>query len=187
MCAVRPRNATTAHVNRGMTSLAHTRKRGVGGGVQREREREWVDERTAHMQKCRKEKKCCRVVVAQEKEPTTTTTTTFYKLKKKEGMKWNNVDVAPYAGGDWNSVSPWQDHNWRCWCGALLLLSYSGCHKRRTIFSHPPTNPTPRSTCFSSSERMCVCICGRSNTLTAEDPTGTYYTQNAHKTSSPGR
>jgi hypothetical protein len=34
---------------------------------------------------------------------------------------------------------------------------------------------------------MCVYICGRSNTLTAEDPTGTYYTQNAHKTSSPGR
>jgi hypothetical protein len=56
------------------------------------------------MQKCRK-KKCCRVV-AQEKEPTTTTTTTFFQIKNKEGMKRNNVDVAPYAGGDWNSVSP---------------------------------------------------------------------------------
>jgi hypothetical protein len=58
------------------------------------------------MQKCRKEKKKCCRVVAQEKEPTTTTTTTFFQIKNKEGMKRNNVDVAPYAGGDWNSVSP---------------------------------------------------------------------------------
>lgn len=85
MCAVRPRNATTAHVNRGMTSLAHTRKRGVGGGVQRERER--VGGRTdcthAEMQEGEE-------VLSGSSSPgkrAHNNNNNFLQIKKKEGMK----------------------------------------------------------------------------------------------------